>query len=224
MVQAARDALSGPDGIWYLIDPKTELKHEEVVLELLQEVLKKKNRPWLYLVFTKKDWIDSKKLDISKLEAELTGRIKELFPDLDVTRYEISALEKDGTEALLAATYERLPLNPPFFTDEDQASDRPVRFFVEELIREQLFQKLRDELPYGCRVEIEHYKEEPKPIRIDAKIWVERESQKRMVIGAGASLIKKIGIGARKEIEDFLGEKIFLGLHVKVDKDWTFKP
>jgi GTP-binding protein Era len=103
-------------------------------------------------------------------------------------------------------------------------SDRPVRFFVAEKIREQLFMKLGDELPYSCAVEIEKYQDPVPPqqlTRIEAVIYVERDSQKGMVIGKGGSKIKEIGQAAREQIEAFISGKAFLGLRVDVLKDWS---
>ena len=114
-----------------------------------------------------------------------------------------------------------MPEGPMYYEDPDQLSDRPTRFFVAEQIREQLFLKLGDELPYSCGVEIEKFDENAKPLRIEATIYVERDSQKGMVVGKGGSKIKEIGQSARATIEKFLDQKIFLGLQVKVLKDWT---
>jgi GTP-binding protein Era len=108
-----------------------------------------------------------------------------------------------------------------YYPDEEQISDRPTRFFVAEKIREQLFLQLGAELPYSCAVEIEKFEEKQAIPKIDATIHVERDSQKGMVIGKGGAKIKEIGAAARGEIEDFLGQQVFLGLRVNVLKDWT---
>jgi GTP-binding protein Era len=133
----------------------------------------------------------------------------------------LSAEKGKGLKELLADTWKLIPEHPFFYPDEEQMSDRPTRFFVAEKVREQLFRCLGDELPYSCAVEIEHFDEETEPPRIEAIIHVERDSQKGMVIGKGGQKIKEIGTNARKEVEEFLGQKVFLGLKVDVIKDWT---
>lgn len=117
-----------------------------------------------------------------------------------------------------------LPYGPPLY-DEDILTDRPERFFASELIRESLFETLKKELPYCCEVRIEAFKEakpsDPKPMnRIRATVFVERDSQKLIVVGKGGDQIKKVGTMARKKIEDFLQGRVFLELNVKVNKDW----
>ena len=129
----------------------------------------------------------------------------------------VEFLTDDDAKALL-------PLGPPLY-DEEILTDRPERFFASELIREALFETLKKELPYCCEVRIDEFKEpkpnDPKPInRIQATIYVERESQKLIVIGKGGSKIKTVGTMARQKIERFLQEKVFLELKVKVNKDW----
>ena len=103
-------------------------------------------------------------------------------------------------------------------------SSRPTRFFVAEKIREQLFLKLGEELPYSCAIGIDKFDESSDPVRIEATIYVERESQKGMVIGAGGAKIKDIGMHARHQIDKVLGTKVFLGLQVKVLKEWSKDP
>jgi GTP-binding protein Era len=114
-----------------------------------------------------------------------------------------------------------MPEGPPLYGDADALTDRSSRFVVAELIRKQLFMNLGDELPYSCAVEIESFKEDSKPLRISAMIYVERDSQKGMVIGAGGKKIKEIGTKARFEIEKLLEQKVHLELRVKVLEAWT---
>jgi GTP-binding protein Era len=135
--------------------------------------------------------------------------------------FQISAEREKGLSGLLEESWKLTPEHPHYYPDEEQISDRPMRFFVGEKVREQLFRCLGEELPYSCAVEIERFDESAKPPRIEAVIHVERESQKGMVIGKGGAKIKEIGTNARKEIEDFLGQTVFLGLRVDVIKDWT---
>jgi GTP-binding protein Era len=162
-------------------------------------------------------------MGLSVLEGEIQARMKELGIPVHSSR-RISALKEQGLRELVDETAALLPEGPLFFEDQEQLSDRPTRFFVAEKIREQLFHQLGDELPYSCAVEIEKF-EEPGPdsplTRIEAVIHVERDSQKGIVIGKGGTKIKSIGQKARAGIEEFLGGKVFLGLRVKVLKDWT---
>ena len=114
---------------------------------------------------------------------------------------------------------ELLPVSPPYF-DKDDLSDRPVRFFVSEMIREKIFLHCEKEVPYSCQVEVDTYEVEEHIIRIRAVIVVERDSQKGIIIGKGGMMLKRIGREARKDIEGFVGKQVFLETFVKVDKDW----
>jgi GTP-binding protein Era len=114
---------------------------------------------------------------------------------------------------------ELLPESPAFFP-KGELSDASMRFFTSEFIREKIFMHYQEEIPYSCTVEVEAYKEEEKMIRIGAVIYVERESQKGIIIGRKGESIKRIGTEARKDLEDFTGRKVFLELFVKVEKDW----
>jgi GTP-binding protein Era len=136
----------------------------------------------------------------------------------------ISAIKRKGVDELLEASGEYIPASPFYYPDAEMVSDRPMRFFAGEKIREQLFLKLGEELPYSCAVEIEKYTDPDRPkglTRIEAVIHVERDSQKGMVIGQGGHKIKEIGQAARESIEAFVGGKVFLGLRVDVLKDWS---
>jgi GTP-binding protein Era len=115
-----------------------------------------------------------------------------------------------------------LPEAPPYF-DKDQLTDRPLRFFVSEIIREKIFLNYEKEIPYSTEVLVESYKEVDGIIRIRALIMVERDSQKNIIIGKGGAMLKKVGTAARKDMESFLGQKVFLETFVKVDKAWRSK-
>jgi GTP-binding protein Era len=217
MVNDAREALDSPNLVWYIVDPSSALEHESAVLELLDHA-----KVPVFMLINKMDWV-GKKIPLSvidSLEQTLTENMKERGIDVRSSQ-RISALAKDGLKDLLDQSWAYIPEGPPFYPDLDQISDRPTRFFVAEKIRERLFYLLGDEVPYSCAIEIENFDEKSKPPRIEAIIHVERDSQKGIVIGQGGKKIKDIGTSARKEIEDFLGEKIFLGLKVKVLKDWS---
>ncbi|MCQ2311212.1 MAG: GTPase Era [Paludibacteraceae bacterium] len=133
--------------------------------------------------------------------------------------YPISAQERFGIDQLFDAIKNALPECPPFF-DKDQLTDKPARFFVNEIIREKILLNYDKEIPYSVEVEVEEFKEEEQIIRISAVIYVERESQKGIIIGKQGSALKKVGTLARKDIEAFFQKQVFLKLFVKVDKDW----
>lgn len=220
MVDEARTALEAPEVVWYLVDPSSALKHEQLVLEMLE----KSGAPVLILL-SKSDVVRGEEW---QARLALTGReiseecARRGVPVLGVQS--LSARENQGVAELLAATWARIPDGPPLFPDPDQISDRPVRFFVGEMIREQLLLRLGEELPYSCAVEIESFQEPAAPgglTRVEAVIHVERESQKGMVVGKGGAKIREIGTHAREEIERFIGGKAFLGLRVKLLKDWS---
>ncbi len=134
----------------------------------------------------------------------------------------VSATRGTGIADLVAFLFETLPEGPAFYPEED-LTDLPMRFIAKEVIREKLFERLEAELPYSVAVAIDEYREEPEKglTRIRADIVVERESQKGIVIGRGGSMLKAIGTGARLELEKATGERVYLELFVKVDKDWS---
>lgn len=133
--------------------------------------------------------------------------------------FPISAQERFGVAQLFDAIKDALPVGPPFFP-KDQLTDKPARFFVNEIIREKILQNYDKEIPYSVEVEVESFKEEEKIIRIDAVIFCERESQKGILIGRAGSALKRVGSQARKDLEEFFQKSVFLQLFVKVDKDW----
>lgn len=133
--------------------------------------------------------------------------------------YLMSALHGFNIDLLWERIHKLLPENPAYYDKED-ISDRPMRFFISEIIREKIFIHCQKEIPYSCHIDIEEYKEEIDIIKIRALIIVERDSQKGIVIGKGGEMLKRIGREARQEIEKFVGQKVFLETFVKVDKDW----
>ena len=137
----------------------------------------------------------------------------------EATIFPISAQERFGVAQLFDAIKDALPIGPPFFP-KDQLTDKPARFFVNEIIREKILQNYDKEIPYSVEVEVESFKEEEKIIRIDAVIFCERESQKGILIGRAGSALKRVGSQARKDLEEFFQKSVFLQLFVKVDKDW----
>lgn len=172
------------------------------------------NQAALVLVINKIDLIDQPKLEV------LVDKWKELLPRAEI--YPVSAQEKFNIEPLFKRIKELLPDSPPFF-EKDQLTDKPARFFVNEIIREKILLNYDKEIPYAVEVEVEQFKEEEKLIRINAVIYAERDSQKGIIIGHGGKSLKKVGTEARKDLEAFFEKKVFLELFVKVEKDWRNK-
>ena len=140
--------------------------------------------------------------------------------------FPISAQERFGVAQLFDAIKEALPVGPPFFP-KDQLTDKSSRFFVNEIIREKILLNYDKEIPYSTEVEVDVFHDEPESpqhpkglIRIQAVIYVERDSQKGIIIGHQGAALKKVGMLARKDIEAFFGKPVFLELFVKVDRDW----
>ena len=131
----------------------------------------------------------------------------------------VSAKEHFNLESILNAIVSRLPLSPPWF-DKDQFTNRSLRFFASEIIREKILENYSQEIPYSCEVGIEAFKEGRDRYEISAVIFVMRDSQKGIIIGKGGSALKKVGTEARLDMEDFFQKKVFLQLFVKVDSDW----
>lgn len=159
------------------------------------------------------------KVDLAD-QAQVTARMnfwKQKLPNAEIIP--VSALHGFNKEWVWERLLELLPESPPYF-DKDELSDRPMRFFVSEIVREKIFLFCEKEVPYSCQVEVDTYEEEDDIIRIRAIIVVERDSQKGIIIGKGGTMLKKIGREARKDIENFVGKHIFLETFVKVDKDW----
>lgn len=135
----------------------------------------------------------------------------------------ISALKQFGTDGVLQLVMERLPIHPPYYP-KDELTDKPERFFAAEMVREKIFKLYKKEIPYSCEVVIEEFKEEDDIIRIRGIIYVERNSQKGIVIGQGGEALKKVGTWAREEMEKFFQKKVFLEMYVKVNENWRTDP
>lgn len=170
-----------------------------------------------FLVINKIDLIRKEKL------LPLIDQYQKLFPFEKIIP--ISAINGDGVEILIKEIIEALPEAPPYFP-EDMLTDQTERFIVSEIIREKVIQHSYQEIPYATAVLIESFKEYPEKnlLVIQGTIYVERESQKKIIIGKGGQKLKKIGETARKEIEAFLEKRVFLELWVKVEKNWTRNP
>lgn len=134
----------------------------------------------------------------------------------------VSALEKTNVEPLFDKIIDLMPEHPAYFP-KDELTDKPERFFVDEIIREKIFLNYKKEVPYSCQVVTKSFKEDDKIIRIMSDIYVERKSQKGIIIGHKGEAIKKVGIAAREELEKFFGKQVHIETHVKVEQDWRKK-
>ena len=165
----------------------------------------------ILLLINKIDLTDQDKL------TELVETWKSLIPQAEIIP--ISAVAKFNTDYVMKRILELLPDSPPFF-DKDQLTDKPARFFVNEIIREKILLYYDKEIPYAVEVGVETFKEEKEVIHIRAVIYVERDSQKGIIIGKQGKALKKVATEARRDLERFFGKRIYLETYVKVDKDW----
>ena len=206
MLAFSESALADADVLLYVTDV---VEAPEKKSEFLEKV-KKLSIPVILLI-NKIDQSDQKGLGI------IVQKWHSLLPNAEILP--ISALNKFGVDILLKRIKELLPPSPPFF-DKDQLTDKPARFFVSEIIREKILLFYDKEIPYAVEVRVEEFKEEQKIIRIRSVIYVERNSQKGIIIGHAGVALKKVSSEARKALEKFFDKKIYLEIFVKVDKDW----
>ncbi|NDV59947.1 GTPase Era [Bacteroides sp. 519] len=206
MLNFSKSALTDADILLYMTDVvETPDKNNEFI-----DKVRSLKIPILLLI---------NKIDLSNQD-ELTAKVeawKELLPQAEIIP--ISAAAKFNVEYIMKRIKELLPDSPPYF-DKDQWTDKPARFFVTEIIREKILLYYDKEIPYSVEVVVEQFKEETKKINIHAVIYVERDSQKGIIIGKQGKALKKVATEARKELERFFGKTIFLETYVKVDKDW----
>ena len=159
------------------------------------------------------------------VESRLDLGVGARSPELPAPDFRVSGLTGEGIEALVAAVVERLPAGPRLYDDPDQLTDRSLRWLAAECVREAVFEELEQELPYSTAVEIDAYDEsKPGLVRIAARLLVERESQKRIVVGTGGAQVKRIGKRAREALEALLESRVFLELWVKVEPAWAERP
>lgn len=206
MLAFSESALQDADILLYVTDV---IENPEKNMDFLEKV-RKMTIPVLLLI-NKIDQTDQKKL------GDIVEKWHTLLPDAEILP--ISAQNKFGTEILMKRIKELLPDSPPFF-DKDQLTDKPARFFVSEIIREKILLYYDKEIPYSVEVKVDEFKEEEKRICIHAVIYVERDTQKGIIIGHQGVALKKMSTEARKSLEKFFGKSIFLETFVKVDKDW----
>ncbi|CQB85619.1 GTPase Era [uncultured Porphyromonas sp.] len=207
MLGFSKSALGDADVLLYVTDVIEDPKKHEAFLADVREL----KVPVLVLI-NKADLSTPEKLE------ELVETWKSLLPNaLEVLP--VAALHGAGIAYIAERVEALLPDSPPYF-EEDALTDRPARFFVSEIIREKVFLYYQKEVPYATEVVVQEFKEEEELIRISANIYVERESQKGILIGHKGAAIKKLGTMARQDIERFFEKKVFLQLFVKVEKEW----
>ena len=206
MLQFSESALQDADVLLYVTDMvETPDKNSDFL-----DKVKRMTVPVLVLI---------NKIDLSDQKA-LTEKVElwhEALPEAEIVP--ISALHRFNVDNVLKRIQELLPESPAYF-DKDQWTDKPARFFVTEIIREKILLYYDKEIPYSVEVVVEQFKETDKNIHINAVIYVERESQKGIIIGHGGVALKRVSTEARKSLEKFFGKSIFLEVFVKVDKDW----
>ena len=206
MLAFSESALTDADVLLYVTDV---VENPEKNMDFLEKVAKM-DVPVLLLI-NKIDESDQKNL------GGIVEKWHGLVPKAEILP--ISAKNKFGIDMLLRRIYELLPECPPYF-GKDQLTDKPARFFVSEIIREKILLYYDKEIPYSVEVRVESFKEEQKLIRIRAIIYVERDSQKGIIIGHQGIALKKVSMESRKALEKFFGKSVFLEVYVKVDKDW----
>jgi len=206
MMNYVKSSMEDADIILYICELGQKFDPED---EMLSRI-KKSQTPVLLVI---------NKVDLDKdghLEEQVEEWKEKLEPKLVIP---VSALHGFNIKGILDTIVDLLPVHPPYFP-KDEITDKPERFFAAEMIREKIFTNYTQEIPYSCEVAVTDFKEDEKIIRIRAEIFVERESQKGILIGKGGMALKKVGIEARKDMEDFFGKQVHLETHVKVQPEW----
>jgi GTP-binding protein Era len=206
MMKFVSDAFEDADVFLYLVEPGDRALKDEGFFQKLATT----SVPVLLIV---------NKIDTTSQEAleEEVGYWQTSLPNAEIIP--ISALEGANTDYLLSRLKELVPLSPPYF-DKDALTDKTERFFVSEIIREQILLNYKKEIPYSVEVDVEEFKEEEDIIRMRCIIYVARDSQKGILIGHKGSRLKAVGIGARKQLEAFFAKKVHVETFVKVKKNW----
>ena len=205
MMRFVTESLKDADVILYLVECGESHYNQEIIDKLNSMELP------IILVVNKIDKATTEQVEATKLLWQ------QLLPKADTV--EISARDDKNIPELIEKIKANLPISPAYFP-KDELTDRPTRFFVSEIIREKLLLLYKKEIPYSVEVVIESFKEEEDLIRIGAMLYVERETQKAIIIGSKGSAIKRLGMEARTAIEEFLGKHVYLDISVKVLKDW----
>ena len=198
-------AIEDADLILLVID----LKKNEIDEDLVQSI--NKTKVPVFVILNKSDLVNDEKLLATMQQWESFVHPQEMIP--------VSALKGNNIDLLMPLILEKMPEHPPYYP-KNELTDRPERFFIAEIIREKIFLTYKQEIPYSCEVHIESFKDELKIVKILANIFVNRKSQKPILIGKQGSQLKIVGTEARKDIEKFLGKKVYLELFVKVRENW----
>jgi GTP-binding protein Era len=206
MMKFVQSALQDADIFIYLTEVGEDNFDSEVV-----EKIRKSGKP-LILVINKVDLVTPEEVQL-----KITSW-QEKLPDALIIP--TSARLRFNVDKVMSEVISLLPESPPYFPKDDEFSDRPLRFFISEIIREKIFLQFKKEVPYSAEVAVESFKEGPKLTVIAATIFVEKETQKAIILGHHGAAIKRLGMSARRDIEDFIGSKIYLELSVKVSDDW----
>ena len=209
MLAFSESALQDADVLLYVTDV---VENPEKNMDFLEKV-QRMTIPVILLI----NKIDELGPQASLALGDIVDRWHALLPNAEILP--ISAKNKFGTDMLLRRIQELLPDSPPYF-EKDQLTDKPARFFVSEIIREKILLYYDKEIPYSVEVRVERFKETEHSIHINALIYVERDSQKGIIIGHRGVALKKVSTEARKALEKFFGKSVYLETFVKVDKDW----
>lgn len=210
MMKFVQTALQDADVFIYLTEVG-ENNFDEAVIEKI----KLSGKPLLFVI-NKVDTIEAAQVDIK------INYWKQQLPDAVILP--VSAKLRFNIDALVEQVLKVLPENPPYYPKDDELSDRPLRFFISEMIREKIFMFYKQEIPYSTEVVVDAYKEKADLVAISATIYVERDTQKGILLGHKGAAIKKLGTESRKEIEAFIESKVFLELSIKVSSDWRENP
>ncbi|MDA8441140.1 MAG: GTPase Era [Peptococcaceae bacterium] len=207
MADITRSSLQGVDVILYMVDVTAKFgSGEEFVLNLLAKI----DTP-VVLLLNKVDLVAKESLFPLLAEWNQRGKFAAIIP--------ASALTGDNSESIKAEIFKLLPEGPQYYP-EDAVTDHPEQFIIAEFIREKVLLKTRDEIPHSVAINVEEVVDKPELVSIRAVIYVERDSQRGIIIGKGGSMLKEIGAEARRDMEQLLGSKVYLELWVKVKKDW----
>ena len=206
MLQFSESALQDADVLLYMTDVVEKVDKNQDFLEKVQKM-----RTPVIVLINKIDLTTQRELE------KLVELWHSLLPKAEILP--LSVTNRFNIDVLMKRICELLPDSPPYF-DKDQLTDKPAKFFVTEIIREKILLYYDKEIPYSVEVSVERFKETPTSIHINAVIYVERESQKGIIIGNQGKALKKVSTEARKDLELFFGKSIFLETFVKVDKDW----
>ena len=210
MVSIALNAISNVNLALWVIDAERDAQVDEFIMGHI-----KHKKPPLILVINKIDLIAKDKL------YPMVDVYSKAYDFLEIVP--VSATKEENIDDLRQSIFKHLPEGEPMFGEED-LTEMPERVLVAEMVREKIFQLTHQEIPYSTAVQVITFEEKPKLISIYAEIWVEKNTQKGIIIGKGGEMIRKIGTLARQDIEDLLGSKIYLELIVKVKENWREKP